>query len=126
MLFTVMAEYSEPAKARRRDFPPHPFSPPLPSAHCHILSEKKKANPACMEKVTDSCSHKKKKHSGKSLAGVDRVCVVFGEALFMQPEQTFFSNKADVVDLCASPLHPCTPTTHTPPYLPASDIGSGI
>lgn len=50
----------------------------------------------------------------KSLAGVDKVRVMFGGVLFMQSEQTSFSNKPGVVDLfsAASPLrvtsHACT------------------
>ena len=78
MLFTVMAEYSEPAKARGQDFPP-----PLTF---HTLSLRKMANPSSTEEVTDSFRHDKP--LWKSLASVDGVCVMFAEALFMQSEQT--------------------------------------
>lgn len=84
MLFTVMAEYSEPVKERGQDF--FFFLPPLPSTLSQTL--RKMANPTFTEEVTDSFRHDKP--LWKSLAGVDKVCVMFGEVLFMQSEQTSF------------------------------------
>lgn len=83
VLFTVMAEYSEPVKVRGQDFF---FFSPLPSTPSQTL--RKMANPTSTEEVTDSFRHDKP--LWKSLASVDKVCVMFGEALFMQSEQTSF------------------------------------
>lgn len=52
-------------------------------------------------------------HSGKSLAGVDKVCVMFGEVLFMQLEQTsFLISLVQLISLLHSSLcvtsHTCT------------------
>lgn len=80
MLFTVMAEYSEPVKVRGQDFIFF-FPPPLPFTLSQTL--RKMANPTSTEEVTDSC--RPDKPLWKSLAAVDKVCVVVGEVVFIAP-----------------------------------------
>lgn len=67
MLFAVMAEYSEPVKARGRDCTPTPFYLP------HTTTDSQKWQFQAL---------------WKSLVSVDRGLCYIWEALFMQSEQT--------------------------------------
>lgn len=64
------------------------------------------ANPASTEEVTDS--FRDDKPPWESLVGVDRVCVVFGEAHLMQSEQTSFLISRVEVDPLSVTSHTCT------------------
>lgn len=89
------------------------FFSPLPSTPSQTL--RKMANPTSTEEVTDSFRHDKP--LWKSLADVDRVCVMFGEELFMQSDQTsFLISRVQLISLlhpCASLLIPAPPSIFT-------------
>lgn len=86
MLFAVMAEYSEAAKVKGQGL--FYF---LPST----ASQMELANLTLTEEVTDSFGHDKP--LWKSLAGVDKLRVIFGKLHFMQSDQT--SSLINVVQL---------------------------